>query len=65
MGVAFFGVAFGVALGVAVFLATPFLGPGFLPPLAGFAVAVLAGPLVTRPDLVFPMTLASSTIAGA
>lgn len=56
----FLGVAF---FGVAAFLAAAFFGPGFLPVL-GFA-AGLAGPLVTRPDLVLLRTFSSSTIAGA
>ena len=45
-------------LGVAAFFAGVFLVVAFL--AAGFA-----GPLVTRPDLVFPRTFSSGTMAGA
>jgi hypothetical protein len=53
---AFFGVA--DFLGVA-FFAAAFLGA------AAFLATAFAGVLVTRPDLVLPRTLGSSTIAGA
>jgi len=45
-----------------VFFAGVFLGAAFLP-LTG--LEGLAGPLVTRPDLVLPRTFFSSMIAGA
>ena len=58
-GVALAGVDFVVFGVVATFF--PF-GAAFLD-LTGFEA--FAGPLVTRPDLVFPRTFFSSTIAGA
>jgi hypothetical protein len=58
-GVALAGVDFVVFGVVATFF--PF-GAAFLD-LTGFEA--FAGPLVTRPDLVFPRTFFSSTMAGA
>ena len=58
-GVSFFGVA-------AVFLGVDFAFGAFFVAVVFFAGLVdLAGPLVTRPDLVLPRTFFSSTMAGA
>ncbi len=61
------GVAFD--LGVALFLGVAFLASdaGFFTIFDFFEAGLLAaaGPLVTRPDFVFPRTVFVSTIAGA
>ena len=51
-------------LGVAVFLSVAFLAPAFLAGVA-FLGTDFAVVFVTRPDLVLPRTLGTSTTAGA
>ena len=52
-------------LGVAFFADAGFFGAAFLGVFFTAGLLGLAGPLVTRPDFVFPSTFFSSTTAGA